>query len=146
MIRTTDPYETQFMEEKWQKDFKILEKKADDFRDYFDKNRKCRCNIYSCKHFKKANSELFDEKFHELVNRKMHIGLRTMKECAPELFVYKPKNRRQICSKLQETRTCVTCRAKFSVKKTSIRNTCNIICYQKHTNNVKKEHIALSVM
>ena len=85
-MNNIDTFETQFMEEKWQKDFKKLEKEADDFRDYFDKNRKCRCNIYSCRHFKKANSELFDEKFHELVNRKMHIGLRTMMECAPELF------------------------------------------------------------
>ena len=66
--------------------FEKLEKEANDFRDYFDKNRTCRCNIYSCQHFKKANSKLLDEKFYELFNKQMHIGLRTMMEYAPELF------------------------------------------------------------
>ena len=88
-----DSFEIQFAEEKWQKDFKTLDKQADDFRDYFFKHRSCRCHIHSCRHFKKANSELFDEGFHELCNRAIRIGTLTMYDCAPELFKTKPKIR-----------------------------------------------------
>ena len=42
-------FETEFMEERWQKDFDKLEDDFDSFRNYYNQNKKCECDIDECK-------------------------------------------------------------------------------------------------
>lgn len=55
-------------------------------KDYFDKNRTCRCNIDLCSHLRKVEKEMFNPKYYALVNRHIIMGLQTMTEHVPELF------------------------------------------------------------
>jgi len=49
---SNDSFETEFMEEKWQKEFEAVEEGFDKFREFFDKNRSCKCeSVDECKHF-----------------------------------------------------------------------------------------------
>ena len=73
-------FETEFMEEKWQKEFDKLEEGFDLFRDYFNKTKKCDCDIDECKHFDKALTKILGKKVDELWDLRLQIGFRTYKE------------------------------------------------------------------
>lgn len=74
------------MEEKWHKDYDKLKKEHEIFREYFDKNRTCKCNIDLCRHLQKVEKTMFNPKYYELVNRHIILGLKTMADYVPELF------------------------------------------------------------
>ncbi|MBN4046338.1 hypothetical protein JYT57_01530 [Nitrosarchaeum koreense] len=83
-------FETQFMEEKWHKDYDKLKNEHEAFRNYFNKHRTCKCNIDLCKHLQKIEKKMFNPRYYELVNKHIIIGLQTMADDVPELFE-KPK-------------------------------------------------------
>jgi len=72
--------ETEQMEEKWQKEFYKLEDDFDLFRDYFNKIKKCDCNIDECKHFDAALTKVLGKKVDDLWDSRLQIGFRTYKE------------------------------------------------------------------
>lgn len=73
-------FETEFMEEKWEKEFDKLEEDLDRFRDYYNKTKKCKCLIENCSHFKKERHKIFGDKIDYLYNLRMQIGFQTYTE------------------------------------------------------------------
>lgn len=73
-------FETEFMEQKWQKDFTRLENDFDKFRNYFSQTKKCACDIDECRHFDKALTKVLGQKVDKLWNMRLQIGSRTHKE------------------------------------------------------------------
>lgn len=84
-----DCFETEFMEEKWQKNFDKLEDDFDSFRDYYNQNKKCKCDIDECKHFDKALVQVLGDRANNLCNLRLQIGFRTYSE---HLEAYKKNN------------------------------------------------------
>ncbi|MCH7561973.1 MAG: hypothetical protein IIC67_11545 [Thaumarchaeota archaeon] len=78
--------QTDLTYKQWKEDYEKLRKEHNTFRDYFDKNRTCRCNIDLCRHLEKIEKNMFNPKYYELVNRHIVLGLNTISEYAPELF------------------------------------------------------------
>jgi len=79
-------FQTDFLEEKWKKDYDHLKKEHELFIEYFDKNRSCRCDIDICRHLQKAEKEMFNPKYHELVNRQIVLGTQSLANSMPEMF------------------------------------------------------------
>lgn len=47
------------------------------FRDYFNKNKKCKCDIDECKHFEKALVDVIGNRTNELHKKLLNIGIKT---------------------------------------------------------------------
>lgn len=78
---SNDSFETEFMEEKWQKEFEAVEEGFDKFREFFDKNRSCKCeSVDECKHFDKALTKVLGKKVDDLWDLRLQIGSRTYRE------------------------------------------------------------------
>ena len=82
-----DSMEIELMRKKWLEDYTKLEKERNDFVNYFEKNKKCKCKIESCRHLKKTEVMLeFQHKAWDLHIRHMNMGLRTLMTIIPESF------------------------------------------------------------
>lgn len=79
-------YETDFQEERWQKDYDNLKKEHESFIRYFDKNRTCRCDIDICRHLQKIEKKMFNPRYRKLVDREIIMGVQTLAHTMPELF------------------------------------------------------------
>jgi len=73
-----DEMETEIMHEKWEKEFDKLEDDLDSFRNYYNKTKKCKCDIDVCKHYKRAKNEVFTKRVDEIWNSRLQIGFRTL--------------------------------------------------------------------
>lgn len=82
-----DTMNRELMRKKWNDDYAQLTKEREVFRKYFDKNRKCRCKIESCRHYKKCEKVLeFQHNAWNLHIRHMNMGLRTLMTIIPKAF------------------------------------------------------------
>lgn len=54
-----------------------MENDFDSFIDYFNKNKKCKCDIDECKHFDKALVSVLGERTNNIVQSRLDIGFKT---------------------------------------------------------------------
>ena len=89
--------QTNFTYRHWKESYEKLRNEKKSFRNYFDKHRKCRCKIESCKHLKNTEKELeFKHKSWELHIQYMNMSLGKLMENAPELFEKRKKLKKSI--------------------------------------------------
>ena len=63
------------LEWKWRRDYEKLDDDYDALRAYFDKHRKCSCEIDECKHFELAADRVLSERMDELMQRVVINGM-----------------------------------------------------------------------
>ena len=63
---------------KWESEFDKLEDDLERFREYYNKTKKCNCDIDECVHHEKAMNEVFGKKVDELWNLKLQVGINTI--------------------------------------------------------------------
>jgi|APSaa5957512535_1039671.scaffolds.fasta_scaffold139595_1 hypothetical protein len=81
------PVNANSLQYKWDEKFDKLDTAFDSFREYFDKNRKCKCkDVDDCRHFDRA-MKIFDEKLDELDDLNLKIFGKVYEEIIkPQLF------------------------------------------------------------
>ena len=73
-----DEAKTEHAQTKWGNEFDKLEDDLEKFREYFNKTKKCNCDIDECIHHEKAMNEVFGNRVDELWNQKLQIGINTV--------------------------------------------------------------------
>ncbi len=70
------PPDTDTLEEKWRLEYDRLDRDFYSLRDYFNRNKKCRCHIDECAHFDSVVEKVLGERTGSLFQSGLDISFR----------------------------------------------------------------------
>ena len=66
---------TALREQKWKQDVEKLEEDHDAFWAYFNKHKKCKCDVGECRHFDRALSRVLGDRIDKIAEEGLNISI-----------------------------------------------------------------------